>query len=154
MHWTLIQVIGQFIEIKGLTGLLHIENDTSATGEQQILTGAWIKTIGQILEAISVSSQISETDIIKLLQEQKLAITGDLLCQLVQLMKYPEEFRYLKRNRSKRLALFHKENDLEIFFMVCGTFKFFPIISSIRSDHNHTGFQPCFFMERLDLLIN
>ena len=77
-----IQVIGQIIEIKGLSGLLHIENDTNSIGEQQILTGAWIKTIGQILEAISVSSQISETDIIKLLQEQKLAITGDLLVSI------------------------------------------------------------------------
>lgn len=77
-----IQVIGQIIEIKGLTGLLHIENDTDSIGEQQILTGVWIKTIGQILEAISVSMQISETDIIKLLQEQKLAITGDLLVSI------------------------------------------------------------------------
>lgn len=77
-----IQVIGQIIEIKGLTGLLHIENDTDSMGEQQILTGVWIKTIGQIVEAISVSMQISETDIIKLLQEQKLAITGDLLVSI------------------------------------------------------------------------
>ena len=68
-----VQVIGQLIEIKGLTGLLHIENDTNTMGEQQILTGAWIKTIGQIVEAISVTKQISETDLIKLLQEQKLA---------------------------------------------------------------------------------
>ncbi|MEH7097382.1 hypothetical protein [Neobacillus vireti] len=81
-----IQVIGQIIEIKGLSGLLHIEEDANTigeqqilTGEQQILTGVWIKTIGQILEAISVSSQIGETDLIKLLQEQKLAITGDML---------------------------------------------------------------------------
>ena len=77
-----IQVIGQIVEIKGLSGLLHIENDTNSIGEQQILTGVWIKTIGQILEAISVSRQISETDIIKLLQEQKLAITGDLLASI------------------------------------------------------------------------
>lgn len=77
-----IQVIGQIVEIKGLTGLLHIENDTSSIGEQQILTGVWIKTLGQILEAISVSNQINETDIIKLLQEQKLAITGDLLVSI------------------------------------------------------------------------
>ena len=74
-----IQVIGQFIEIKGLTGLLHIEDDTNSIGEQQILTGVWIKTIGQLLEAISVTKQISETDILKILQEQKIAITGDLL---------------------------------------------------------------------------
>jgi hypothetical protein len=77
-----IQVIGQIVEIKGLSGLLHIENDTDSIGEQQILTGVWIKTIGQILEAISVTMQISETDIIKLLQEQKLAITGDLLASI------------------------------------------------------------------------
>ena len=77
-----IQVIGQLIEIKGLSGLLQIQNDTSSLGEQQILTGAWIKTIGQILEAISVSSQISETDLIILLKEQKLAITGDMLVSI------------------------------------------------------------------------
>lgn len=74
-----IQVIGQIIEIKGLSGLLHMEEDANTMGEQQILTGVWIKAIGQILEAVSVSSQIGETDLIKLLQEQKLAITGDLL---------------------------------------------------------------------------
>ena len=77
-----IQVIDQFIEIKGLSGLLHIEEDANSTGEQQILTGVLIKTIGQKLEAISVSSQIRETDLIKLLQEQKVAITGDLLVSI------------------------------------------------------------------------
>ena len=77
-----IQVIGQIVEIKGLTGLLHIEEDTNVTGEKQILTGAWIRTIGQILEAISVSSQIGETDLLKRLREQKLAITGDLLVSI------------------------------------------------------------------------
>lgn len=74
-----IQVIGQLIEVKGLTGLLHVEEDTDTTGEQQILTGVWIRTIGQILEALSVSSQINETDLRKLIQEQKIAITGDFL---------------------------------------------------------------------------
>ncbi|NMD71245.1 hypothetical protein HHO41_13140 [Bacillus sp. DNRA2] len=77
-----IQVIGQIIEIKGLSGLLHIEEDTNSIGEQQILTGVLIKTIGQILEAISVSSQIGEIDIVKRLQEQKLAITGDFLVSI------------------------------------------------------------------------
>ncbi|MBA9029266.1 MULTISPECIES: hypothetical protein [Bacillaceae] len=77
-----IQVIGQIIEVKGLSGLLHIEEDANSSGEQQILTGALIRTIGQILEAISVSSQIGETDIIKLLREQKLAITGDFLVSI------------------------------------------------------------------------
>ncbi|MEH7250474.1 hypothetical protein V7114_27350 [Neobacillus niacini] len=77
-----IQVIGQIIEIKGLTGLLNIENDTNSVGERQILTGVWIKTIGQLLEAVSVSSQIGEKDVIKLLQEQKVAITGDFLVSI------------------------------------------------------------------------
>jgi hypothetical protein len=74
-----IQVVGQIIELKALSGLLHFEQDASPLGEQQILTGVWIKTIGQLLEAVSVSRQIRETDLLKLLQEQKLAITGDLL---------------------------------------------------------------------------
>ena len=74
-----IQVIGQIIEIKGLSGLLYLEEDDSVKGKQQILNGVWLKTIGQILEAISVSKQIRETDILKRLEEQKVAITGDLL---------------------------------------------------------------------------
>ncbi|WP_428908586.1 hypothetical protein [Niallia sp. Krafla_26] len=77
-----IQVIGQIIELKGLTELLNIENDIDSIGERQILTGVWIKTIGQLLEAVSVSSQIGEEDIIKLLQEQKVAITGDFLVSI------------------------------------------------------------------------
>ena len=77
-----IQVIGQIVEVKGLTGLLHIEEDTNVIGEKQILTGVWIRTIGQILEAISVSSQIGETDLLKRLREQKLAITGDMLVSI------------------------------------------------------------------------
>lgn len=77
-----IQVIGQIIEMKGLTGLLNIENDTDSVGEQQILTGVGIKLIGQILEAVSVSSQIGEKDTIKLLQEQKVAIIGDFLASI------------------------------------------------------------------------
>lgn len=77
-----IQVIGQIIEVKGLSGLFHHEKDTNSTGEQQLLMGAYIRTIGQILEAIAVSSQIGETDIIKRLREQQLAITGDLLVSI------------------------------------------------------------------------
>lgn len=75
-----IQVIGQIIEVKGLTALLYIEENSN--GRYQILTGVWIRTIGQILEAIAVSSQIGETDLIKRMQEQKLAITGDLLVSI------------------------------------------------------------------------
>jgi hypothetical protein len=74
-----IQVIGQFIEIKGLSGLYVLEEDPFKMGEQQILTGAWVRTIGQLLEALSVQSQIGETDKMKLLLEQKIAITGDFL---------------------------------------------------------------------------
>jgi hypothetical protein len=74
-----IQVIGQIIELKGLAGLLEIEVDANTIGEKQILTGASIRTIDQILEATSVSRQIRETDKIKLIEEQKIAITGDLL---------------------------------------------------------------------------
>ncbi|GLY09672.1 hypothetical protein ACP2W0_17405 [Pseudobacillus badius] len=74
-----VQVIGQLIEIKGLSGLLYAEDQTDSIGEQQVLAAVWIRTIGQILEAVSVSSQINETDVNRLQQEQKLAITGDLL---------------------------------------------------------------------------
>lgn len=74
-----IQVIGQIIEFKGLSDLLEVEDDTNTTGERQILNGVFIRTIGQILEAISVSKQIRETDKIRLIEEQKIAITGDSL---------------------------------------------------------------------------
>jgi hypothetical protein len=74
-----IQVIGQIIEFKGLSDLLHIEEDSNPTGEKQILNGVFIRTIGQILEAISVSNQIRETDKARLIEEQKMAIAGDSL---------------------------------------------------------------------------
>lgn len=77
-----IQVIGQIIELKSLSELFRFEENANSIGEQQILTGVWIRTIGQILEAISVSSQINETDLVIRLQEQKLAITGDLLVSI------------------------------------------------------------------------
>ncbi|MFF2447246.1 hypothetical protein ACFVSW_09075 [Neobacillus sp. NPDC058068] len=38
--------------------------------------------IGQILEAVSVTRQLGESDLVKLLQEQKLAITGDFLVSI------------------------------------------------------------------------
>ena len=104
-----IQVIGQIIEVKGLSGLLPLEEDATATGEQQILTGALIRTIGQILEAISVSSQIRETDLIKLLQEQKIAITGDLLVSIGSAYEVAGGIQVLQEET--RLELFHKEND-------------------------------------------
>ena len=77
-----VQVLGNIIELKGLSELFHIEEDANTLGEQQILTGVWIRTIGQILEAVSVSKQLKETDLLKLIEEQKLAITGDLLVSL------------------------------------------------------------------------
>ncbi|WHY88533.1 hypothetical protein QNH39_12120 [Neobacillus novalis] len=77
-----VQVLGQIIELKGLSELFHLEDNSNNIGEQQILTGVWIRTIGQILEAVSVSRQLGETDLVKLFQEQQLAITGDLLVSL------------------------------------------------------------------------
>ena len=40
-----IQVIGQIIEVKGLSGLLHIQEDANTTGEEQILTGAGLRQL-------------------------------------------------------------------------------------------------------------
>jgi hypothetical protein len=82
-----IQVIGQIIEFKGLSGLLEIEADTNTTGERQILNGVFIRTIGQILEAISVSNQIRETDKARLIEEQKIAITGDSLVAIGSILE-------------------------------------------------------------------
>ncbi|MGJ7913142.1 hypothetical protein [Neobacillus sp. LXY-1] len=77
-----IQVAGNILELTGLLGIQHLEEDANPKGEQQILTGVWAKTIGQILEAISVSRQIGETDKTKLIEEQKVAIAGDFLVSL------------------------------------------------------------------------
>jgi hypothetical protein len=74
-----IQVIGQIIELKGLSELLQIKEDTNTIGEEQIVNGVLIRTIGQLLEAISVSNQIRETDKMRLIEEQKVAIAGDSL---------------------------------------------------------------------------
>jgi hypothetical protein len=77
-----IQVVGQIIELIALSELLQVKEDENTVGEEQILTGVWLRTIGQILEAVSVSKQINETDLLKLSQQQKLAITGDLLVSI------------------------------------------------------------------------
>ena len=77
-----IQVVGQIIELIALSELLKVKEDENTVGEEQILTGVWLRTIGQILEAVSVSKQINETDLLKLSQQQKLAITGDLLVSI------------------------------------------------------------------------
>lgn len=82
-----IQVVGQIIELKGLSGLLEIQDDTNTTGEKQILNGVWIRTIGQILEAISVSNQIRETDKGRLIEEQKFAIAGDSLVAIGSILE-------------------------------------------------------------------
>jgi hypothetical protein len=77
-----IQVAGQIIELIALSELLQVKEDENTVGEEQIITGVWLRTIGQILEAVSVSKQINETDLLKLSQQQKLAITGDLLVSI------------------------------------------------------------------------
>ncbi|MCQ6282536.1 hypothetical protein [Bacillus sp. EB600] len=82
-----IQVIGQIIELKGLSDLLQIEDESNSTGEKQIVSGVWIRTIGQILEAVSVSKQIRETDKVRLLEEQKIAIAGDSLVAIGSILE-------------------------------------------------------------------
>jgi hypothetical protein len=74
-----IQVVGQIIELIALSELLQVQEDDNILGEEQILTGVWLRTIGQIIEAVSVSKQIKETDLLKRIQQQKLAIAGDFL---------------------------------------------------------------------------
>ncbi|OCA92942.1 hypothetical protein [Pseudobacillus wudalianchiensis] len=95
-----VQVIGQIIEIRGLSGLLYIEEDEDSIGEQQILTGVWIKTIGQLLESVSVTSQIGETNAIRLLQEQKVAIAGDVLASIGSAFEVIGGLRVLKEERA------------------------------------------------------
>lgn len=78
--WT--QVVGQIIELKGLSELIEVENNQNSLGEREILTGVWIRTIGQIIEAISVSTQLRETNKARLIEEQKFAIAGDFLVSI------------------------------------------------------------------------
>lgn len=96
-----IQVIGQIVELKGLSDLLQIEDDSNTTGEKQIVSGVWIRTIGQILEAVSVSKQLRETDKARLIEEQKMAITGDSLVAIGSVLEVIGGLLVLEEEKGK-----------------------------------------------------
>lgn len=74
-----IQAIGQLIELAGLEKLSQLEGNTNSLGEREILSGAFLQTLGLIFEGIGVSNQIAVNDDQLILGAQKLAITGDWL---------------------------------------------------------------------------
>ena len=47
--------------------------------ERKIETGLWVQTIGQIIETLSVSKQVSLSDNRSILNAQRMVILGDLL---------------------------------------------------------------------------
>lgn len=50
-----------------------------SNGESKVLTGIWIQTIGQLLEATGVTKQLNTTNKFTIHNAQKMAITGDLI---------------------------------------------------------------------------
>ncbi|MBM7694641.1 hypothetical protein JOC77_004116 [Peribacillus deserti] len=77
-----LQLVGSVIEAIALSDLLKISKDPDNPGENQVVAGVWIQTIGQILETISVTNQIFITDKQELINQQKVAITADILNSL------------------------------------------------------------------------
>ncbi|WP_018662817.1 hypothetical protein [Heyndrickxia acidiproducens] len=76
-----LQFTGHLIELLGLYELLQLNGEISE-GDIQIVSGSLIGTIGDLVEAIAVTSQILTKDKERLIDEQKLAITGDSLVSL------------------------------------------------------------------------
>ncbi|MRX74118.1 hypothetical protein GJU40_18515 [Bacillus lacus] len=75
-----IQAFGVFAESILLVKLFSIKNGTSRnpaviSGEQKIVTGNWVQTIGQVLEAAGVTAQIDGPSI----GLQRLTVTGDII---------------------------------------------------------------------------
>lgn len=60
-----------------LTKLYSLNGDSE--GEKKILTGIWVQTIGQLLEATAVTNQINNTNEFSILSSQKIAVTGDIV---------------------------------------------------------------------------
>lgn len=73
-----IQATGVFAEAILLTKLYAIKENSNTTGEQKILAGIWVQTIGQLVEAASVTKQLDAADELILYKAQRLAIAGDL----------------------------------------------------------------------------
>lgn len=74
-----IQAIGQLIELAGLEKLNRLSENSNEPGEVQILSGAFLQTLGLIFEGIGVSNQLSVENSDLIIKAQKLAITGDWL---------------------------------------------------------------------------
>ncbi|ASV68511.1 hypothetical protein MKX67_18860 [Cytobacillus sp. FSL W7-1323] len=76
-----IQVVGVLSEAVLLTKLYLLkDNDNiNLTGEGKILSGIWVQTIGQLVEATGVTKQLETLDDLTLLKFQEIAVAGDLL---------------------------------------------------------------------------
>lgn len=64
-----------------LTQLYFLENHNN-DGENKILAGIWVQTIGQFTEALGVTKEIRTTDKYSIFKAQKMAVTGDWLQSL------------------------------------------------------------------------
>ncbi|MBP1915811.1 hypothetical protein J2Z23_002793 [Lederbergia galactosidilyticus] len=62
-----------------LLSKLYSLKENVEEGEDKILTGIWVQTLGQLMEALGVTQQINTTDKSSIFKAEKTAVTGDLI---------------------------------------------------------------------------
>ncbi|GIN57104.1 DUF6944 family repetitive protein [Lederbergia ruris] len=75
LQW--IQAVAVATEAVLVSKLYSLKDNVE--GEDKILTGIWVQTIGQLMEALGVTQQISTTDKHSIFEAEKTAVTGDLI---------------------------------------------------------------------------
>lgn len=75
-----VQAIAMLTEAILISKLHLISNQSE--GEDKVLTGIWVQTLGQLLESLGYTQQVSASDTYSKLNAQKTEITGDFLQSL------------------------------------------------------------------------
>lgn len=76
LQW--IQAAAVLTEAVLLSKLYSLKENVEE-GEDKILTGIWVQTLGQLTEALGVTQQINTTDKSSIFKAEKTAVTGDLI---------------------------------------------------------------------------
>ena len=76
LQW--IQAAAVLMEAVLLSKLYSLKENVEE-GEDKILTGIWVQTLGQLMEALGVTQQINTTDKSSIFKAEKTAVTGDLI---------------------------------------------------------------------------